>query len=92
MSKLTNFLSSIRKFLTSSHVLHMEAEIAYLRGQNSMLQLQLIESLKPKQSVITTPRQHIPFKPAVTSWDAYLAAEIAKQEQEEDGTHSSGRQ
>lgn len=84
-------LDAIKRFLTSAHVLHMETEIAQLRGQVAMLHLQLMEALRPTPAP-AVKREFPKFTPAQTSWEAYLAAEIAKQEVEEvDGTHSSGR-
>lgn len=89
-------LTEIRKFFTSAHVLHMEAEIAQLRGQVAMLHLQLVEALKPAPPAPVAVRQPVfpKFTPAQTSWEAYLAEQIRLQEVEEepaDGTHSSGR-
>lgn len=82
-------LDNIKKFFTSAHVLHMEAEIAHLRGQNAMLLLELKNALAP-QPTPHVKREFPKITPAKTSWETYLAAEIAKQEVE-DGTHSSGR-
>lgn len=87
-------LDAIRKFFTSAHVLHMEAEIAQLRGQVAMLHLQLMESLKPAVPAPAVKREFPKFTPVQTSWEAYLAEQIRLQEVEEepaDGTRSSGR-
>ena len=88
-------LTDIKRFFTSGHVLHMEAEIAQLRGQVAMLHLQLIEALKPPVLPAVHIKREFPkFIPQQTSWEAYLAAEIAKQDAEDtaaDGTHSGGR-
>lgn len=79
------WLDSLRRALTSAHVLHMEAEIAQLRGQVSMLHLQLIEALKPTPAP-AVKREFPKFKPAQTSWEAYLAEQIALQDKEADVT------
>jgi hypothetical protein len=86
-------LDAIRRFLTSAHVLHMEAEIAQLRGQLAMLHLQLIEALKPAAPAPAVKREFPKFQPQQTSWEAYLAEQIRLQEEEEvtDGPHSGGR-
>lgn len=85
-------LDAIKRFFTSAHILHLERECEYLRGQNNMLLLQLTEALRPKQTPVASPREFPKFTPVMTSWEQYRAAEIARQEaEEEDGTHSSGR-
>lgn len=75
-------LEALRRFFTSSHVLHMEAEIAQLRGQNNMLHLQLMEALKPTPAAPAVKREFPKFTPARTSWESYLAEQIALQEVE----------
>ena len=82
-------LDDIRRFFTPRYVLHLEREVELWRGQNMSLLLQLQEALKPKAPVAHVAKQFPKFTPAKTSWEAYLADEIAKQEKEEDGTHSS---
>lgn len=83
------WLEQLRKFFTPRYVLHLEREVELWRGQNMSLLLQLQEALKPKSPVAHIAKQFPKFTPAKTSWGAYLADEIAKQEKEEDGTHSS---
>ena len=83
---MRDVLTEIRRFFTSGHVLHMEAEIAQLRGQVAMLHLQLMEALKPTPAAPVAPRQFPKFAPPVkTSWESYLAEQIALQEKEDDG-------
>lgn len=84
-------LDAIRKLFTSPYVLHMEREIEYLRGHNAQLLLELKTALIPPAPV--SVKRELPkyIPPVKTSWEAYLAEEIRKQEAE-DGTHSSGRQ
>lgn len=77
-------LTEIKRFFTSAHVLHMEAEIAQLRGQVSMLHLQLMEALKPAPAAPVVKREFPKVKPQQTSWEAYLAEQIALQDKEED--------
>lgn len=88
-------LEAIKQFFTSGYTLHLEAEVAHLRGQNAMLHIQLVEALKPAPPAPVVARQFPKFSPPVkTSWEAFRDAEIARQEkedQEENGTHSSGR-
>lgn len=87
-------LDAIKRFFTSAHVLHMEDEIAQLRGQNAMLHLELMGALKPTPAAPAPPRQFPKFTPTKTSWESYVAEQMALQEKEEqpvDGTHSSGR-
>jgi hypothetical protein len=83
-------LEAIKRFLTSAHVLHLERECEYLRGQNAMLHVQLMEALKPTPAP-QVKREFPKFVAPKTSWESYLAEQIALQEKEEDGTHSSGR-
>ena len=86
-------LETLKRFFTSPHVLHMERECEYLRGQNAMLLLELKEALRPRPAPAVM-RERPKFVPPVkTSWESYLAEQIAAQEKEEvtDGTHSSGR-
>lgn len=79
-------LEDIKRFLTSPHVLHMEKEIDYLRGQNAKLQLELKEALTPRQPSVAPPRQFPTFvQPQKTSWEQYRDDEIARQEKEENG-------
>jgi hypothetical protein len=87
-------LETIKRFFTSAHILHMEAEIAQLRGHVAMLHLQLLEALKPAAPAPAVKREFPKFTPTRTSWESYLAEQMALQEIEEvaDGTYSSGRQ
>ena len=82
-------LDDIRKFFTPRYVLHLEREVELWRGQNTALLLQLQEALKPRVTAPAVKREFPKFAPAKTSWEAYLAEQIALQEKEEDGTHSS---
>lgn len=90
---LIEFIVRLRAALTPFYIKHLEAEIELLRGQNARLQLKLEDSFAPKTAAPAAPRQFPKFTPAKTSWEAFLAEEIAKQEQEEsqDGTSGSGR-
>ena len=86
-------IDALRRLLTSAYVLHMEREIEHLRGQVSMLQLQLLDAVKPKPAPVVA-RSFPKFVPVKTSWDKYLEEEMKRQEAEEtatDGTSSSGR-
>lgn len=80
-------LDDIRKFFTPRYVLHLEREIELWRGQNMSLVLQLQEALKPAP-VAHIKREFPKIPPRQTSWEAYLADEISKQDKEDDGTHS----
>lgn len=75
-------LSDIRALFTSRYVLHLESEVAHLRGNNQMLLLELKQALVPTP-VAQVKREFPKFKPAQTSWDAYLAEQIKLQEEEE---------
>jgi hypothetical protein len=75
-------LDDLRKFFTPRYVLHLEREVELWRGQNMSLLLQLQEALKPTP-VAHIKREFPKFTPKQTSWEAYLAEEIAKQEKEE---------
>lgn len=94
---LPQWIESLRRALTSGHVLHMEVEIAQLRGQVAMLHLQLVEALKPTvpaRAAVPKVPVFAKFTPQQTSWETYLAEQIRLQEIEEepaDGTHSGGR-
>lgn len=83
-------LDAIKRFFTSAHVLHMEAEIAQLRGQNAMLHLELMGALKPTPAAPAPPRQFPKFTPAKTSWESYVAEQMALQEVEET-THGAAQ-
>jgi hypothetical protein len=77
------WIDTLRRALTSAHVLHMEAEITQLRGQVSMLHLQLMEALKPTPAAPAVKREFPKFTPARTSWESYLAEQIELQDKEE---------
>lgn len=95
--QLRDWVDTLRGLLTSSYVQHLESEIAYLRGHNAQLLLQLTNTLAPKPAVHVNNRELLKVnpKPVKTNWEVYLAEQIAlqeREEQEEDGAHSSGRQ
>lgn len=92
-------LETLRRFFTSGHVLHMEREIDYLRGQNAQLSAQLREALKPTAAAPRPARTladlpKVKSGPLKTAWDVYVEEQMALQEIEasKDGAHSSGRE
>jgi hypothetical protein len=82
-------LDDLKRLFTPRAILNLEREVEYLRGHNNMLLLQLREMSAPKLTAPTVKREFPKFTPARTSWESYLAEEIAKQEREDqDGAHS----
>lgn len=76
---IANWAELVRRFFTSRYVLHLENEVEHLRGQIDRLTMQLEMASKPPARKVEFPK----FTPTRTSWESYLAEQIALQDKEE---------
>ena len=68
----------------SRFVLHLEAEVERLRGENARLQIRLEQALTPAPVVVpqVVKRDFSDYKPIKTSWEQYVEQEVSRQELE----------